>query len=266
MGQVGLWGIFDNLPHRAIVTEEQAVGMGMLLDLVDAAWAEALGCSASLLDASGPHLVPGGPGLAGYAGVYVARLGGSVLVYTPPTHEAAARQVLSAAAPEDVFSAEFCLKIAGPQGQVVLGPSWHGFVDVAHFQAAEGAAGERVERDDPELEQLRQACGEKEWSEAGFADPEGLVYGLRQDGQMVAAGNMTEYRGMPADVGVITHPGFRGRGLARRVVSHMTAEQLPTAGIVRYRALQTNLPSLAVASSLGFVGRGENLAIRLKVA
>ncbi len=182
------------------------------------------------------------------------------------THEAAARQVLSAAAPEDVFSAEFCLKIAGPQGQVVLGPSWHGFVDVAHFQAAEGAAGERVEREDPELEQLRQACGEKEWSEAGFSDTEGLVYGLRQDGQMVAAGNMTEYRGMPADVGVITHPGFRGKGLARRVVSHMTAEQLPTAGIVRYRALQTNQPSLAVASSLGFVARGENLAIRLKVA
>ena len=80
----------------------------------------------------------------------------------------------------------------------------------------------------------------------------------------MAAGNMTEFRSMPADVGVITHPGFRGRGLARRLVSYMTAEQLPAVGVVRYRALQTNLPSLAIASSLGFVGRGENLAIRLK--
>jgi hypothetical protein len=43
----------------------------------------------------------------------------------------------------------------------------------------------------------------------------------------------------------------------------MTAERLPTARVVRYRALQANLPSLAVASSLGFVGRGENLAVRL---
>ncbi len=77
---------------------------------------------------------------------------------------------------------------------------------------------------------------------------------------MVAAGNMTDYRAMPADVGVVTHPGFRGRGWARRLVSHMTAEQLPTVGVVRYRALQTNLPSLAVASSLGFIGRGEDLA------
>ena len=228
--------------------------------------AVALGCSASLLAAPGPHLVSGGPGLAGYRGVYMARLGGSVLVYAPSTHQATARQFLSAAPPEDVFSAESCLKIAGAEGQAVLGPSWHGFVDVGHLRAAEGAAGERIECDDPELEELHWACGEEEWSEAGFTHLEGRVYGLRLHGGMAAAANMTDYRGMRADVGVITHPRFRGRGLARRLVSHMTAEQLPTVGVVRYRALQTNLASLAVASSLGFIGRGENLAIRLKLA
>ena len=73
--------------------------METLVDLVDAAWAEALGCSASLLAAPGPHLVSGGPGLAGYRGVYMARLGGSVLVYAPSTHQATARQFLSAAPP-----------------------------------------------------------------------------------------------------------------------------------------------------------------------
>jgi GNAT superfamily N-acetyltransferase len=194
----------------------------------------------------------------------MARLGGSVLVYAPPTYEVTARQVLSAATPEDVFSAGTCLKIAGSGGHRVLGPAWHGFVDVAHFQAADGAAGVRVERDDRELGHLRRACGEDDWSEAGFADPEGMVYGLRQELVMVAAGNMTDYRAMPTDVGVVTHPGFRGRGWARRLVSHMTAEHLPTVGVVRYRALQTNLPSLAAASSLGFVARGENLALRLR--
>lgn len=196
----------------------------------------------------------------------MARLGNSVLVYTPPSHEAVASQVLSASAPEDVFSTGSCLKIAGPDGQMVLGPSWHRFVDVAHFHAAEGAAGERVDREGRGLQELRWACGEDERSEAGFAHQDGLVYGLRQGALMVAAGNMTDYRGMPSDVGVITHPGFRGRGLARRLVSHMTEEQLPAAVVVRHRALQTNLPSLAVARSLGFIGRGENLAIRLKVA
>jgi predicted GNAT family acetyltransferase len=148
-----------------------------------------------------------------------------------PRHQAAARRVVSA--PEDAFSAASCLEIAGAEGQVVLGPSWHGFTDVAHFQAAEGAAGELVQRDDAGLEELRRACGEDEWCEAGFAHPEGLVYGLRQDGIMVAAGNLIHYRGVPANVGVITHPGFRGRGLARRLVTHMTAEQL---AVTRIRA------------------------------
>jgi GNAT superfamily N-acetyltransferase len=238
--------------------------MGTLFDLVDAAWADALGCSVGLVRTPGAHLVPGGRDLAGYRGVYIARLGGSVLVYVPSANEAAARRALSEATPKDVFTAEFCRKIAGAQGGSVLGPSWHGFVDLAHFRPAEGTVGERVGHDDPELGHLYQACSEQEWSEAGFAHVDGPVYGLRLNGLMVAAGNMTGYRAMPADVGVITHRAFRGRGLARGLVSHITAEHLPAVGVVRYRALQTNLPSLAVACSLGFIGRGENLAVRLE--
>jgi GNAT superfamily N-acetyltransferase len=192
----------------------------------------------------------------------MAHIRDSVLVYAPPSHKEAVRQVLSAAPPEGVFSPESCVKIAGPNSEAILGPYWHGFVDAAHFRAFEGA-GERVERDDPGLADLRRACGEDEWSEAGFLQ-EGPVYGLRLGDLMAAAGIMVDYRAMPADVGVITHPRFRGRGLARRLASRMTEEQLPAVGVVRYSALQTNLPSLAVARSLGFIGRGENLAIGVK--
>jgi hypothetical protein len=35
------------------------------------------------------------------------------------------------------------------------------------------------------------------------------------------------------------------------------------AGIIRYRALATNSPSLAIARSLGFAGCGQNLIARL---
>ncbi len=222
-----------------------------LLGRVDAAWAEALGCSLDLLHAPGAHLVQGGPDLAAYRGVYMARVDDSVLLYSPPSHESAARQLLSSAAPEEVFSAQSCLWIAGADAQVVLGPSWHGFVDVGKFRPAEGSTGERVERDDPELEAVRHACGENEWLEAGFGDPDGICYGLRESGQLVAAGNMTSYRGMPADVGVITHTAFRRRGLARRLVAYMTADQLPAVGIVRYRpctAIERHWPSPALSA------------------
>lgn len=69
-----------------------------------------------------------------------------------------------------------------------------------------------------------------EWAESGFprdptsADPAATRFWvLREDDEVVAAGNMTEWRGLPADVGVLTHPMRRGQGLARRLVGAMVA-------------------------------------------
>lgn len=209
-------------------------------------------------------MVAGGRALAGYRGVYMVRLGNTVLVYVPASHEAGAKSALAAASPDDAFTASTCRLIAQGEGEVVLGPSWHGFADEAHFRPVEDADGERIAVDDPQLDELRGVCGYEEWAEAGFGHAGGYLYGLGESGRLVAAGNMTDYRGRPADVGVLTHPAMRGRGLARRLVSYMVATHLPAAGIVRYRALTTNHASLAVARSLGFMGRGHNLALRFR--
>ena len=103
---------------------------------------------------------------------------------------------------------------------------------------------------------------------AGLAGLEVLAYGLRQDGLIVAAGNMTDSRGVHADAGVSTHPRVPRPWFSPTTGLALMAEceQLPTVQVVRYSAVQTNLASLAVAGSLGFVGQGENLAVRLNVA
>jgi hypothetical protein len=58
-------------------------------------------------------------------------------------------------------------------------------------------------------------------------------------------------------------PGFSGRRgtgsptprtPAKQIAVQMIGDALPAAGIIRYRALVTNSPSLAIARSLGFVG------------
>jgi predicted GNAT family acetyltransferase len=74
---------------------------------------------------------------------------------------------------------------------------------------------------------------------------------------------MTPYRGLPADVGLVTHPEARGRGFARRLAAMMVSDALPHVEIVRYRALLTNAASLRIAESLGFVPRGQNFVVRL---
>jgi hypothetical protein len=237
------------------------MGGGALEAAAAAAWAEALGCDLLLLGEPGSHLVPGGAWLRGRNVVYMAEVRAAVLVYCPGRLRPRAAAVLASTPSGRLFTAGACARIAGEAR--VLGPSWHGFTDAGHFTPAVPGAGRRLDRDDPLLAGLREACGEVEWAEGGFADPDGVMYGIEEDGRLAAAGNLTRFRGYPADVGLLTHPAARGRGLARQIAVQMIGDALPAAGIIRYRALATNSPSLAIARSLGFAGYGQNLIARL---
>lgn len=245
-------------------SEEDHAVTGVELEAVAAAtWAEGLGCDPRLLGEAGAHLVPGGAGLADFNGVYMARVGAAVLVYCPGWLRPRAGAVLASTPPAELFTTGTCARIADIDETLVLGPSWHGFTDAGHFLPAVPAAGHRLDSDDPLLAGLRDACGEAEWAESGFADPDGVTYGIEERGRLVAAGNLTAFRGHPADVGLLTHPAARGRGLARQVAVRMIQDALPAAGVIRYRALVANSPSLAIAGALGFAGYGQNLMARL---
>jgi GNAT superfamily N-acetyltransferase len=237
--------------------------MSSLVDIVDAGWAEDFGCRTELLFRPGVHLVRGGRSFQGYQAVYMARFESSIIVYAPPECGPLAKTVLASIPKDECFTPATAAHIAGSKEERVLGPSRHAFVDAAHFRPADKPAGTRLDVDDPMLVGLQAQCGEGEWAEAGFGHAEGLLYGLKSGDRLLAAGNMTMYRGHPADVGVIADPAQRGRGIARRLVTKMITDLLPSVGIIRYRALLTNLPSLAVADGLGFVSRGEDLVVRL---
>lgn len=236
---------------------------GELEAAATAAWAETLGCELRLLGEPGGHMVPGGAGLRNLNAVYMAGVRAAVLVYCPGRLRPRAAAVLASTAPGHLFTVGTCAKIADVDEAQISGPSWHGFTDAGHFTPALPGAGLRLDRGDPLLAGLRQACGQAEWAEGGFADPDAVMYGIEEDGCLAAAGNLTPFRGYPADVGLLTHPAARGRGLAKQIAVQMIQDALPTAGTIRYRALVTNSPSLAIARSLGFAGYGQNLIARL---
>lgn len=236
---------------------------GQLEAVAAAVWAQALGCDARLLGEPGAHLVPGGAQLRDLNGVYMASVGAAVLVCCAGSLRPRAAAVLASTPPGALFTPGTCAAIAGVGAVQVLGPSWHGLTDAAHFRPAGPGAGRRLDRGDPLLAGLREACGEADWAEGGFAGPDGVIYGIEEDGHLAAAGNLTPFRGYPADVGLLTRPAARGRGLARQLATRMIGDALPAAGIVRYRALVTNSASLAIARSLGFAGYGQNLVVRL---
>lgn len=89
-----------------------------------------------------------------------------------------------------------------------------------------------------------------------------LVVGTFAGDELVAAASAYPWRDSAlADVGVITLPQHRGRGLGRRAVQAINVELLRRDHEPQYRCQVDNLASAALAASAGFVplGRWETL-------
>lgn len=234
-------------------------------EVVDAEWEATLGVDRSRLHSGGVHVVAGDLGSNDAMSFLVA---GTCFVVVPEGEIDAARRLVSGLGPRAVFSAEILRTVVGPDGQVD-GPSVHTYADEGSFRGVGDPSAVSVGGGDVELMEFLEANELEDSAESGFprdpvaADPEKTQFWvLREHGQVVAAGNLTEWRGRPADVGVLVGPADRGRGRARRLVGAMVIAALPTVGVVRYRALASNAASLAVARHLGFVEYGQNYRAR----
>jgi hypothetical protein len=196
-------------------------------------------------------------GLGDYPGIWVLRRADAIRVSVPKDTDDAAIDDLAARAPDELIDTAFWRSFAPTRGFVVLGPSVHAFTDEPV------AAAPDVEQVDPSAHAgLRDAVDEAEWSESGFAADVPLAFALRSGGDIAAASNLTPFRGVPTDVGVLTHPAHRGRGHRTIVARAATAYAVHRFGLARYRALATNQPSRAIAAALDYEDRFDQLAIR----
>jgi GNAT superfamily N-acetyltransferase len=85
-----------------------------------------------------------------------------------------------------------------------------------------------------------------------------LVYGTFVDGRLAAAASMYPWGDTRiADLGVITLPEFRGRGLGRATVRAISAAALQRGYEPQYRCQLDNASSVALAASAGFTRFGE---------
>ncbi|WP_157683846.1 GNAT family N-acetyltransferase [Microlunatus soli] len=150
----------------------------------------------------------------------------------------------------------------------VLGPSIHGFTDASPSTSVQPTE-LRIEPITPgRLRDLQSTVDRAEWGESGFAggDVE-LAWRATDDaGRTVAAANLTPFDGQPADVGVLTDPGARGRGAATTVAAVATTYAVQEFGIARWRALSTNRASLRIAERLGFIADCRQIALRPRLS
>ncbi|GEB46076.1 putative acetyltransferase [Microbacterium testaceum] len=109
---------------------------------------------------------------------------------------------------------------------------------------------------------LAAAAPEDDLDEAFVELDHWLVFGTFVDGTLAAAASMYPWTGTRlADLGVITLPEFRGRGLARATVLAMAADALERGYEPQYRCQLDNAPSVALALASGFRRFGEWIVV-----
>lgn len=235
--------------------------------IVNEQWCAQFGLTSAMLRHGGVHVAAAEPGARNEAMSF--RLEKSCIVVARPPMVDRARELVGSLDADAAFTRDVLHRLVGP-GCEIDGPSWHGYVTERTFRGGFDDDVARLERDDPRLLAFLREGDPADWAESGFprepaaADPVTTTYhGIIEHGHLVGAGNMTEWRGRPADVGVLVARNARGGGLATRLAGAMVAEALLHVDVVRYRALVTNAPSLAVARRLGFEGYGANYRARL---
>ncbi len=125
-------------------------------------------------------------------------------------------------------------------------------------ETADGHTRRLTEEDVDAFAALAAAAPENDLDEAFVELDHWLVFGTFVEGRLAAAASMFPWRGTRlADLGVITLPEYRGRGLARATVLAMAAEALDRGYEPQYRCQLDNAPSVALALASGFRRFGE---------
>ena len=234
------------------------------LEAVTAFWAGHLGCAKAQLTRPATSVVRNGPQLAGYRGATVLLRPPACVAAVPGDWLERVAGAVGHRPPSEVFQVAALRQVFGAAVERVVGPAWLGYADASDDRPAPTKGTRRLtEQDLPELRRLAAACGPTAWEHSGIDPARPPVFGCFAGSTLAAAGMLERWGDRLLQVGIVTHPDHRGRGYGKAVVSAMTAHGLATGGILQYRTLQANRPSVGIARSLGFQRFALTLSIRL---
>jgi GNAT superfamily N-acetyltransferase len=231
---------------------------------VDAYWAENLGCAPEDLHRPGVTLLGNGGGLATYQGAYLLRWEETCVVTVPVSLLPLVEGAVRGQTPDEIFDRTFLTTMFGSRLDRIIGPAFQGCADTSDFHAVD-VRGTRplAAEDDEALERLAMACDRDEWVHSGIERALAPIFGCYTGDELAAAGMLLPWGLRQCNVGIITHPSFRGQGYGRAVVSAVTAYMLAEGYVAQYQTLLDNTSSVAIARALGYRQYATTLAVRL---
>ncbi|MFQ5977869.1 MAG: GNAT family N-acetyltransferase [Candidatus Heimdallarchaeota archaeon] len=107
-------------------------------------------------------------------------------------------------------------------------------------------------KDKKDLDALHKSCPFDEVDNAYVHIDHELVFGAFFEHKLVSAASAYDWRGFVVDLGVLTRPDFRRKGLGKAVVSAMCEKEIANDRIMQYRAHIELISSWKIPESLGF--------------
>lgn len=116
---------------------------------------------------------------------------------------------------------------------------------VSHIRALSAA-------DSALLHDLKSACTESELEMSSVSLEDAMVFGCLHEGRLVGAASMLDWGGGIYDVGVLTHPAYRGQHIGAALVTALSNAAMAQGYVVQYRADERNIGSWRLAEKCGF--------------
>lgn len=194
--------------------------------------------------------------------VSVVQLGGATAVMVPPALIGRFGDLLASQPDCDLTDPASVVALVGPVARF-LGPATLAYVDGGRFQPRSTRAAAALPAGHDAVLELASACGPQDTDESAIARVTSPVSVIERDGKVLAACGYEVWSAALAHIGVLTHPQWRGKGLATGVASASVAHALQAGLIPQWRARCTLTASRRIASSLGFVELGRQLSFWL---
>ena len=234
-------------------------------EIIERYWTERFGCAPEQLRGGGVLVVQHTADLRGYAGLYAYRGDDACIVSVPEPCVADANNAIAGCRAEDVFDAAALSAVLGAAAGLVVGPALLAYADASTFRAAPADGARLLGVDDEKLlRELEAACDATEWDHADIHYGRAPIFGCFFSDVLVGAASYRTHGETIASIGIITHPGHRGRGFGRAAASAATAHALDGRLIAQWQTLEANVPSIAVGRALGYEPYCRTIAVRMR--
>ena len=229
---------------------------------IDEHWAAFFGLSVADFMKPEPKVVPHAH-LQGYQGAWLFRRGSSFVISVPPDLVEEIEGEVQRQSPGTLTGQDF-VALLGGRVDKVIGPAYQGYVEEADFRPVASSARLLSSEDDNALRELAAVCDAQEWEHSAIQIGQHPNFGIFAGSCLVAVSNYRMEAVAAAMPGVITHPGYRGQGYGKAVLSAATEHGLSQGFLMLYQTLVLNQPAVAAAASLGYKQYATHLAVRLR--